>query len=116
MNAREIDALVAEHVMGNAVCKCDPSRKSPRFNPDDGKCLTCGNSAGGSYSTDPIASKMLRDKMRADGWYVRMESTPRGKSNAAVWKSGQVFTGRADTEEMSVALAALEAVGKPVQA
>lgn len=76
------------------------------------------------YSTDPAASKQLRDKMWADGWWCQIRNgwtlddpkcwagfTPHGVTG---WNGRPDNWTEADTEEMAVALAALSAVGKPV--
>lgn len=111
MSPREIDVQIAIHVMQWNRWD-DPGGDflpDQGWNADGAKHGVCPD-----FSTDPAASKQLRDKMRADGWYIRVESTPQGKSIGCLWKCGQVFTGRADTEEMAFAITALDATGKLV--
>src|ERR1700722_3814939 len=97
MTLREIDALVHAHVMGY------------------------GDAGVFYYTTDPRASKMARDKMRADGWLYRITShgwTPDATTcSASFWTPTSSSLGKAsfgDTEMLAVALAALKAKGVEV--
>ncbi len=113
---RELDALIAEHVMGSSICRCDPQRPTPRFNPDTGLCETCGNGPIQAYSTSPFASKQIRDKMREEGWTY--EIAWRGDYCCAKFNHSTYDEGHADadTEERAVALATLKTKGVPVDA
>ena len=115
MTSREIDALIAEKVMGlNPSQDADDyweylnAEKQWRDVPE--------------FSTDSAASKQLRDKMRADGWGYRIVShallEPLSYSCSFIAPTDSSF-GKvvwADTEEMAVALAALKATGVEVEA
>lgn len=132
MNPVAIDVLVAELCMDHAICTCDPERPAPRFSAETGNCLTCACPLGGNYSTSPIGSKQLRDKMRADGWFYNLSSPMMGggfvaqfvKNNerfrprlyvhpdGAIMDASsdvRVYAGKyeADTEETAFALAAI---------
>lgn len=62
------------------------------------------------YSTEPAAWDQVFDKMASLGWCVRVEMTPLGKVTCCIWRSGVIFTERADTKGRAICLAALEAV------
>ena len=75
-------------------------------------------------ATDPVASKQLRDKMRAEGWDLQLTVFAEGGAHAGFscsygpcerhgtttnnWHGAEA---KADTEERAVALAALKAKG-----
>lgn len=110
MSPREIDALVAEHCMGFRECaghwldnRGGWHRDLAFFRP----------------STDPAASKQLRDKMRADGWRFTMYDQKDSMVFAQfIRNDDQGFLTpceSADTEEMATALAALDAKGHPIK-
>lgn len=130
MTNREIDALVAERVMGWRLVtdSAELARMGYRTGPgfhDKGiyfageewkACIECGNVP--EFSADPAASKQLRDKMRADGFDYELNATKRDGIWATFSHPGTVedFTTYGDTEEMAVALAALKAFGVEVPA
>lgn len=78
MTNREIDALVAEHVMGWVRVVSDYSPLVAAFSKPGEKFESWKTPSGytgidsvlSHFSTDPAASKRLRDKMRADGWTI----------------------------------------------
>lgn len=73
------------------------------------------------YSTDPAASRCLRDKMRADGWYFMLSSERKDficewfypASDFSINGIRSKATGevRGETEELAVLISALRAVG-----
>ena len=125
MTNREIDALVAEKVMGlqgvtNRLLGLGVFRLEYGAGDTDEKVP--------AYSTDPAASKQLRDKMLELGWSYQIGYGKTNIESSAGWKITRGFECRlvnmeadvtrvsatADTEELAVALAALEAVGVEV--
>lgn len=69
-------------------------------------------------SSDPAASKQLRDKMRADGWAWSLERAVNDFARASFFKAeedGEFVYADSETEEMATALAALSAKGHPVE-
>lgn len=147
VSPREIDALVAGHIFGwkwvvnvdhnfthltdwaKDVSGCRFLRDST-FRPHELQAFATGSEPIGRtvvggyteiyprYSTDPAASKQLRDKMRADGWRFTMYDQKDSMVFAQFIRNDDhgflTPCESADTEEMAVALAALAAVGKPV--
>lgn len=121
MSPRDIDALVAEHCMGWRV----HFRNTAHYvlASEEGTTYQSPQASVNSWhpSTDPAASKQLRDKMHWEGWYYCIRlcdafSGGDGKLYCHFYKHDRDVSGEewADTEEMAVALAALSAVGKPV--
>jgi hypothetical protein len=112
---RAIDALIAERAMGHGVCSCDHKKtKSPRFNADNGLCLTCNAPALVRYSTDPADSKKLRDRMRELGWCYLIQLREGIGGYLCRFYRGNDYEehdGTASTEELAIALAALSALG-----
>lgn len=96
---RELDALIAEKVMG----RC-PHRETRRYCIEDGnsvdsgyECVACGKDVYGSercpaFSTDMTAAWPLVEKLRADGMEVDLLSEP---GNVDGWA---VKTNRPDEE------------------
>lgn len=133
MDNRELDALVVEHITGGWftytngeyrwLCSAECAEDMKLFPAE--LSMEIGDSAGlhiPRYATDPAASKQLRDKMREDGWIVLMGG-PEAKVpkfwcqvRATYRKNTKgIFHRESDTEELAVALAALAAVGHPVE-
>lgn len=112
MTNREIDALVAEKVM---EWTDSPVRNNGTGIPYR---LHWAIKANWSPSTDPAASKQLRDKMRADGWQYTLKFLTAWQPNTfecVFYGPGKGLHERgALTEEMAVALAALKAHGVDV--
>lgn len=110
---KEIDALVAEKVMGLPVCRCLPEQRLtesfPHYDPETGMCLRCKNRECLTYTRFPAAWEQVLDRMATAGWYVRVEMTL-VKVTCCLWRSGAIFTERADTKGRAICLAALEAV------
>lgn len=121
MTNREIDALVAEKV-GQKVCTCDHAKTaSPRFNSDNGRCLTCDAPGCPAYSTNPAASKQLRNKMRGLGWLCCIQENLHSFTATYFFPTDTPFDAQRNspevthaTEEMAVALAVLAALGVEV--
>lgn len=72
-----------------------------------------------AYSTDPVASKALRDKMRAEGWDYILQSS-HGKYSVTLqhgygMEYQVLLVDCQDTEELAVAIAALKAKGVNVE-
>lgn len=108
MTDRELDAAIAERVMGNAICRCDHGKtKSPQFNSDTGECLSCGHKLGRRYSTDPIASQVLKDHMREAGWYYLIDATWHRVYTLLRRPDGKVYDTDAATEPRAFAQAVL---------
>lgn len=118
MTNREIDALVAEKVFLKARCMCGLHVGDKAWTAFTHEGLPC-------YSTDPAASKKLRDRMRDLGWWCQMRNewhpgnpecwagfTPHG---ATGWNGRPDHWTSGPTEEMAVALAALAALGVEVK-
>lgn len=130
MTNREIDALCAEKVMGwkwrtrrsdMSSWLLPPSVKEVHqvvgpfgeeeipgsIRKDVRWCLAS------CYSTDPEASKQLRDKMRADGYHYSVEWEAPGFDASFIrpTEEGFNYTASRESEEMAVALAALRAKG-----
>lgn len=128
MSPREIDTLIAEKIMGWKWYRLGDIKI---LRPTDGwtakkQPLADGtetpfedNIAQGKYSTDPAASKQLRDHMRALGWRYRITCNESG-SDVVLQKGqhsgGGYFEAHSDTDESAFALAAISAVGTPVSA
>lgn len=120
MTNREIDVLVAEHCMECAACICDHRKTiAPRFDSDTGACLSCGKRLLRHYTTDPVASKALRDKMRTDGWWYTMRLSIMHDPPTYECVFYGLMRGFADyvatTEELAIAIAALKAKGVNVE-
>lgn len=133
MTNREIDALVAEHAMGwwwgdeshwkrpdyNCILYSpDHPRYKPEFvlsSPLDSPQLLPRMP---HYSTDPAASKQLRDKMRELGWQWGIRTAAKGGFHCEIYKLPSTvdvyFESFSATEEMAFALAALPALGVEV--
>lgn len=62
------------------------------------------------YSTDPAGWDQVLDKMASLGWCIRVEMTQLGKVTCCLWRSGVIFTGRANAKGHAICLSALEAV------
>lgn len=105
MTNREIDALIAEKITRHECDNCGSMA-------DCGCEVTNIGSGLPRFSTDPAASKQLRDKMRADGWLYFISAHLHDFA-CEWWKpdTDGNFIEKSDTEEMAVALAALKAVG-----
>lgn len=132
LEARELDALVAERLMdygyfrftrpdGSSFEQLGPLAS---FTPEflermNGERIESGADDMDSaphFSTDPAASKQLRDTMRAEGWSLLVRLP--GATKPFFKPSAEYFgndlkdaTAAADTEERAVALAALRAKG-----
>lgn len=75
MTDLELDALVAEKVMGLQLCKCwFCLNTGPK-----GECEDCGKVRAAEYSTDPAAADLLLRKLRDDGFWVFL-SLPGGSN------------------------------------
>lgn len=141
MTDREIIIALAEKVMGWQV---DPDVDSERFpylserlNYDAGKKEASSSGEFDVYTCycgcklwnpllDPVASKQVRDKMRADGWsfefrhYVETPYSPPHMStlcHAMFSSHKEPFNGTNanEIEERAVSLAALRAMGVEIQ-
>lgn len=140
MNNREIDVLVAEHCMGWVWRTRKNDTLSWLFPPHaierqtrggEYPCVELGPSGivgpfhkeevfgshrqSGTiprYSTDPTASKQLRDKRRAEGWNIMMFDEC-GRIRVTMYRPADKidYAAVSDTEEMSVAFATLATVG-----
>lgn len=112
---RKIDVLCAQYVMG-LVRTPDP----------DTEYFVCpelwdwnSGEVGGecpAYSSDPIASEALLEKMRSDGWSYVM-ATRQVFENDPFWcrfmRDGKQFSAFAITQKLAICLAALRAYGVP---
>lgn len=118
MTNEQINALVAEYVIGTTICRCDHSKTpSPRFSSETGHCLTCDKRVVGDYASSPIASKQLRDKLLADGWLYSIQALepqwPDFNCFAChLWSINAAYESFAYTEERAVATAAYGAYRK----
>jgi len=111
MTNEQIDALIAEKVMGLDVV-------------DGGQCIDThdyGSSGNDGplrptpqYSTDPAASKQVREKLAERFACVQVEIwTQDGKRIHLARVFPETFYAAADTEEMAVALCALKTAEPP---
>lgn len=134
---RELDALVAEKVMGLALCKCTEedimswrSDLHAQFSNlgtvgrwgSDGKCSRCGKSvvAFRSYSTDIAAAWELLDKLPrpTEGWDGQCELVIYFDRNEIALEDGNgyedgytAWTVSGQSMPHAICLAALKAVG-----
>lgn len=118
LTRREADALIAEKVMGWHKCWSGGlmGRNPNHFQWKDAAGIT--HSPFGEnpteFTTDPAASKQLREKLAAQGWdnqsLMRLQS---GRFGFQMLKpDGTDCGGEASpTEELAVALCALKSVG-----
>lgn len=115
---RELDALVAEHVMGWEKDATHPNLRGSGWWKEPDGSFNCELPA---YSTDPAASKLVRERMGELGYWCRLQ-TPFEKDSGEFFAgfTEHSFTGwngrpdnqaGADTEELAVALAAIRAMG-----
>lgn len=122
MTNREIDIAIAEKVMGWKRYD-DPNGD---FLPDQGWIGDLArNGVCPFFSTDIVASKQLRDKVHADGWYWAMDGRhekDRAPFKSLIWRKAakpapaaeNFFSAGSDTEQMAVALSVLKAYGVEV--
>ncbi len=112
--SRAIDALVAEHAFGwTGLYRMDNVHGVAGW--PGGKKAHMAPQVPPAYSTDPAASKQLRDRMRELGWNFEMRWMSGYNPWAQFWKRGSVAQiGESATEELAVALAALRALGVEV--
>ena len=110
MGDRELDALIAEKVMGftdirqigmieNSLVGMDPEGISRHTGVP-------------YYSTDISAAWLVEEKMRANGWRFVIVGVPEGI--AASFRKGDSFTGEEPFQEsaaMAISIAALKALG-----
>lgn len=135
MTNQEIDALAVRHVFGvewdESKCRvCGWSIASvlrPELGCTPGNCSRrpapkTRADVAPLFTTDPVASKQLRDRMRGGGWMFEfVDSKLIGTDPITYvarfrrWGSGADGKATADTEEMSVALAALATLGVEVK-
>lgn len=127
---RAIDALVAEHAMGWKWYRFGKSR----FLRPDGSWATLNRRLAdmtedtpddtgypqGQFSTDPAASKQLRDNMRELGWmpFMKYFQNLEDESGRIVVMAGfrrfgttEEYTAKDKSEEPAWSLAALSALG-----
>jgi hypothetical protein len=129
MNDRDLVVAAAERVMEWPIISgkeflrhvCEGTIPNPCLEvTDDGNVvLWRGMASDWNPLTDPVASKQLRDKMRADGWNIGIhlpESDNGYKVACLIWKQGGKgeSRGESDTEERAVLIAALRAKGVEV--
>lgn len=119
-SARDIDALLSEHCMEWKL------GQGPHMQSD---CQVLEDFRAWYPSTNPVHSKQLKDKLWADGWRLMVQALSNDRYVARFWRirlkgeanndneTSTVLEGEAysEAEEMAVALAALAAVGKPVE-
>ena len=120
---RELDALVAEKVMGMELL---PLKEAPcpycgdemRFCGERSRCTTCGEwrySPAKEYSTDIAAAWEVVEKLKAGGFSLIAEWDAHDEmwyvvfSNVSSYKAGE-----ADAAPHAICLVALAAVGAPV--
>lgn len=134
MSPREIDALVAEHCMGSPKPAEAPAHRGYLGAPHGVWEAGISSVPVGSmdwfppfYSTDPAASKQLKDKLWADGWRWLVQALSNDRYVARFWRirledegndeTSTIVEGEAydDAELMAVALAALSAKGHPIK-
>lgn len=125
MNAREIDALIAELAMG--LCRWPDigfTAEQGWYHPEDpGREWATGDKGPylgvlPHYSTDPAASYQLRQKMRELGWdFKTMDLGARRRVIAHKYDGKKWLSPCADsdTEMESTALACCAALGRPVE-
>lgn len=66
MTDRELDAVIAEKVMGEEICVCEHMKRittSTFFNPQTGRCNTCGKKAPILFSTDRNAAALVLERI-----------------------------------------------------
>lgn len=130
MNDRQIDALIAEKVFGWKWYTA-PNGFKVLFSPSDSMLVNtedapCYVEREGqyqhthNYTTDPAASRQLREKLAERFTYVRVDIcngviTGSRAYIARAWHPAkESFSAEADTEHMAVAKAALLTVGVKV--
>lgn len=118
MTPREIDALIAKHVMGLTV-----ERKRFPFDYLEGDrgdpydyIDTQTNWPIPDYTTSVSDAWRVVQQMQHDYWRLRLVGMPKGEWMARFWKydTGEAEKAVADTAPMAICLAALEAKGVEV--
>jgi len=117
----ELDALVAERVMGLDPCKCD--RKSPA-SWGYKTCSTCDRPRAQSYSTDIAAAWQVVEKLSERFMLSLDELHPKAKDGSerhGRWtarfmdtdpsRGGSWLSGECSTAPLAICRAALRAVG-----
>lgn len=108
--SREIDALVAEKVMGLwGFCKCDGEIGFTRHPTRDRfECIDCGGWLGENYSTDIAAAWEVVEKLSTWPWcFTRSGET----FKFDLGYEGERYYAVAETPAMAICLAALKAKG-----
>lgn len=123
LEPRELDALVAEHVFGNPrpldnADYCLVTNDRVWFaHAIDSSALFGYEWVARLYSTDPVASKQLRDHMRSEGYAFSIIDDREDKQIEVRFRRRgmdlkcSLFIGLEATEELAVAIAALRAKG-----
>ena len=120
MQPREIDALIAEKIMEWSRYEEAFTEKWPIYNgwynPANQQFQEPKFGTLPQFSTDPSASKQLRDQMRELEWQYTIGGAYGQPYIAKFWKEngGDWIVSRSNTEEMAVALASLKAFGVEV--
>lgn len=97
LSDREIDALVAEQVMGKKVCKCEHQYRMSTYafyDAQTGECKTCSLKVGRSFSTDDNAARLVRNRIAELGLmdiFVQCVTITSG-ANKVVTPSRSVWT------------------------
>jgi hypothetical protein len=120
-NDRELDALVAEKLFGyqwthgslyDLLAPADKLHAILGMNTiGRGENLAQNLNYVPDFTTDPWASKQVRERMRELGWMYIFHCEDVGYLCFLFLKGGCVAEASADTEERAVALAALRALG-----
>ena len=71
-NLRQLDAEVAERVMGFQPCRC--SFVHAVISPPPPRCASCGRPLSPPYSSDISAAFQVVERMRELGWEVEVDS------------------------------------------
>ena len=109
---RDLDALIAEKLLGQAVCRCKMSNDTG----PDGTCESCEKPRGKFYSTHPEkALGLLEILAREHGITYRIERTADGRGSAKfeVTLSGgrtSPANGTGSTVSVAICRAALSAM------
>lgn len=118
---RELDAAIAEKVMGQEICVCENMKRittSTFFNPQTGRCNTCVKKAPISFSTDRNTAALVLERIRELGLTEKLVNTlsptlPRTNSYLMQVWTHMVATPR---QLMEAALAAVEKAAVEVKA
>lgn len=129
---RELDALIAEKVMGFVLCRCTEEAKEEKrsaflalfdkdtFGPprptvghtsSNGECNWCGHMTPARYSTDIVAAREVFNKVLSSRLYEgHISSSNGGTTWCCCFTTRKTVIDWADTAPLAICLAALKTV------